>query len=169
MSTLQHLHLPSSAGFHDAISSKLSLRAGILAGLVGSVAVIIVVTAAVLTAGEDIWIAPRTIASVFFGDNAMTGFFPVIVGTIMHFVTGALEGAIFALILPRLPRAFWIVAGLIYGVAAWVVASFALLPEIAPIMTSIEGYGSVLLIGHVAFGLVLGLFGATYGLYFVEK
>ncbi|RMF80426.1 MAG: hypothetical protein D6737_08055 [Chloroflexi bacterium] len=149
---------------HDSnYESDLSLQGGIIGGLIGAVAVIAVVTVLIVSTGEELFIAPRTIASVFFRENAFTGTLPIIVGTVLHIFIGATEGAIFAMITPRLPRPFWIVAGIVFGIASWLVASFVLVPLVAPLMSSTAGYLNILLLGHLAYGFVLGLAGALYG------
>jgi uncharacterized membrane protein YagU involved in acid resistance len=113
---------------------------------------------------NDIFTAARMIATVVYGPEVETGVTPIIVGTLIHLLTGGIFGAVFAWIMPRLPRGIWVVAGLIYGEAVWLISTFILLPIVAPLITTADANFNVLLIGHVIYGLVLGIAGGTYGL-----
>jgi len=143
--------------------SELSVRFGVFAGLIGSVVIIAIITGLTLGSGQDIWLSPRVIASVFLGEGAFTGILPIILGTIVHFISGAVYGAVFAYIVPRLPRGFWVVAGLLYGLIIWGIASIVLRPFIQPINISSIAYFTVLLFSHIVFGLILGTAGSLHG------
>lgn len=145
--------------------SKLPVRAGVIAGFAGSLAIMVVVAGILVVGGRDIWTAARLIATVVYGPDAATGALPIIVGTVIHLITGSALGAIFARIVPCLPRGFWIVVGLLYGVAAWGVSSFVVLPVIAPPMIAADTNIYVLLIAHVVYGFAIGIAGASYGLW----
>ena len=75
-------------------------------------------------------------------------------------------GAIFAMVMPRLrvPRPFWILVGLLYGVVIWVIAAVGLPMLVQTLDVNPTTYFSVLLISHILFGLTLGFAGAFYGL-----
>jgi hypothetical protein len=145
--------------------SELPVRAGLLAGVVGSLAIMVVVTALLIITGRDIWTAARLIATVVYGPEASEGFLPIVIGTIIHLVTGGVLGAIFGRIMPSMPRGFWLVPGLMYGVAAWILSSFVILPVVAPSTIQADANIEVLLLAHVVYGLTLGLAGASYGLW----
>lgn len=145
--------------------SKLPVRAGLVAGVVGSLSIMVIVTALLVITGRDIWTAARLIATVVYGPDAAAGVMPIVVGTIIHLVMGGVLGAIFGRIVPCLPRGFWLVPGLMYGIAAWGVSSFVVLPVIAPPMIQADANINVLLLAHVVYGFTLGLAGATYGLW----
>lgn len=143
--------------------SELPVRIGAFAGLMGSVTIIAILAGLTVSGGEDVWTAPRAIASAFLGEGAATGFFPVILGTIVHLISGTMYGALFAYVTPRMPRAFWVVTGMMFGVAIWVIALIGLPVFIEPVQISETTYFNVLLISHIVFGLVLGIAGALYG------
>jgi hypothetical protein len=139
--------------------------AGLIAGLAGSIAIIVVITGVLLVTGRDIGTAARLIATFVYGPDPGTGVGPIIVGTVLHLLTGAVFGAIFARVVPSLPRSVFIIAGLIYGILTWFVSSYAILPIVAPLMVAADVNVGVLLIAHVVYGFTLGIVAATYGLW----
>jgi|GEM_PF-2690278 len=152
-------------GTVENYETKLPARAGFIAGVFGSLIIIIVVTGIVMLNGSDIWMAARLIATVVYGPDAMVGAAPIVIGTIIHLTTGGVLGLIFARIVPRLPRGFWMVVGLGYGVIAWALSTFIILPVLAPPMIAAAANVSVLFIAHIIYGFVLGLAGAGYELW----
>jgi hypothetical protein len=160
--------LPSKAAIYDAgenYESRFPVQAGLLAGLGGSLSIMVIVTGILLLSGNDIWTAVRLIATSVYGPDAGNGLTPILVGTILHLVTGTLLGAIFAHIMPRGPRGMFIMAGIAYGVVAWGVSTFMILPIVAPLLVATDVNISVLLIAHISYGFTLGLVGAGYGLW----
>jgi hypothetical protein len=149
----------------DNYESKLPVRAGLLAGLTGALSIMVVVAALLVLAGRDIWTAARLIAVVVYGPDAAVGSAPIVVGTLIHLLTGSALGAIFAWVLPCMPHNIWVVAGLIYGIAAWLVSTFIVLPIVAPLMIAADTNVNVLLLAHLIYGFVLGVAGATYNLW----
>ncbi len=143
--------------------SKLPIRFGVIIGLIGSVVIMLSVAALSLGTGESVWLSARVIASTLLGESAASGVFPVILGTIMHLISGAVYGALFAFISPRMPRGFWIVAGLLFGIVVWLIALITLPLVINLIDTDSVAYFNVLLISHVIFGLNLGVAGSLHG------
>jgi hypothetical protein len=149
----------------DNYESKMSIRVGLIAGVAGSLSIMVVVTAILIVTGSDVWTAARLIASVVYGPDAAEGIAPIIVGTLIHLVTGGALGAIFGGLVPCVPRGFWVIIGLMYGIAAWLVSTFVVLPIIAPPMIEADTNIYVLLFAHVLYGLVLGIAGASYKLW----
>jgi hypothetical protein len=144
--------------------TRLPIHAGLIAGIAGALSIMVVVTGVLLVSGNDIWTAVRLIATFVYGPKAGADVAPIIVGTIIHLITGGALGAVFAALLPCLPRSIWFVAGLIYGLGAWLVSSFMILPLVAPLLVATDINIGVLLIAHVAYGFTLGLAGASYEL-----
>src|SRR5688500_1938805 len=110
--------LPLQARIYDAgenYESRFPVQAGLLAGLGGSLSIMVIVTSILLLSGNDIWTAVRLIATSVYGPEAGNGLTPILVGTILHLVTGTLLGAIFARIMPRGPRGMFIMAGIAYS------------------------------------------------------
>lgn len=148
----------------DNYESKLPVRAGLLAGLTGALSIMVVVAALLVLAGRDIWTAARLIAVVVYGPDAAVGIAPIVVGTAIHLLMGSTLGTVFAWVLPCMPRGIWIVAGLLYGVVAWLISTFLVLPVVAPPMIAADTNVNVLLLAHLVYGFVLGIAGATYDL-----
>ena len=143
---------------------KLPVNIGLLAGMIASLAIVTIIATIAPGAGQDLWTSPRIIASVLLGGDAATGIFPIALGTAMHFASGAMYGALFALIVPRLPVAGWMVAGLLYGVLIWGIAVAALPLLVNTLDVDTQVYFSGLLISHVVFGFVVGMAGSVYSL-----
>lgn len=157
-------HVLVESPVRENSETQLPVRAGILAGIAGSLSIVVVITGILILNGEDLFAAARMIASVVYGAEA-TGAFPIVLGTMIHLATGAVLGAIFARLMPRMYRNLWIVAGLMYGVLAWIVSTFLILPILAPTMISGMTNVYVLLLAHVIYGMMLGIAGGSYGLW----
>lgn len=143
---------------------KLPARVGLIIGFVGSLSIMVVVAAILVLNGRDIFEAARLIATVVYGPDVAEGVAPILIGTAVHLTTGTIFGAIFAHLMPRLPRGFMIVAALMYALGVWLISSFVILPIVAPPMIAADANKSILLIAHVVYGIVLGAAGGTYRL-----
>jgi hypothetical protein len=146
--------------------SKLTTRIGAIAGILGAIAIILVITPLALAAGADPMLSPIVISSVILREGAAdSALLAGIIGTAMHLVAGGLYGMLFATLMPRMPRALWFVAGILFGVAIWGIALLVVSPLIPfdglGIASSL--YFSALIISHVVYGIVLGLAGSLYG------
>lgn len=151
----------------ENMRGQLSLREGAFSGFVGALGIILVVTAIIVSNGYSWFLAPRLIASAIYGSEVM-GFMPILLGTAIHLVTGTLLGVAFAFVMPPIYRTMWMVAGLIFGIAAWGASTLLILPIIAPGMLDVAGGTAdrgVLLIAHVVYGFILGMAGATNGMW----
>ncbi|MEO1288705.1 MAG: DUF6789 family protein [Chloroflexota bacterium] len=147
--------------------STMPVRTGIIAGIIGSVGIIFAITVLALATSLDPFLSPRFIASVILRDGAWAtgagGTLAIAVGTLMHLAAGAFYGAVFAFAMPKMPRGFWFVAGLIFGVVIWGIAAVALpilapANEIQPIV-----YTNAQIISHLVFGITLGIAGSFFG------
>lgn len=149
------------------ISSPLPDIAGLggaLAGLAGGLAMAITAAIIAWISGGDIWMIPKQIAAMVYGEAAILepGFVagPVIVGSLLHVITSATLGAIYGILSRRvlhLPTDFGtpLLTGLIYGMLVWMVAYFVVLPVVNPYLLS--GYDPVFMVQHIVFGTVMGL------------
>lgn len=135
--------------------TQLRLIAGLIAGFVSSLSIIVIITVFLVITGNDILTAVRLIASVVIDPNA-AGWQPVVIGTLFHLLTGTLLGAGFALIMPHMPPNIFVVVGLIYGILTWGVVALIVLPVIAPTLVATNANVTVLLFAHIAYGFVLG-------------
>ncbi len=145
----------------------LSVSTGVIAGIIGAVGIIIVIGILALVTGRDPFLSPRFIASIVLRDAAWaTGAGATLaigLGTIMHLITGAIYGAIFALVMPKMPRGFWFVAGILFAVVLWVISAFGL-PLITP-ENQIDSlvYTNAEIVSHLIFGITLGIAGSFFG------
>lgn len=157
-SKLQSAQVPSN------YFGYLPVRLGIVFGIFGAILIMALIAVLSLGSDEDIWQSPRMIASALLGENAAVGVFPILLGTVIHLLSGAAYGALFAAVMPRLPRPFWIVAGLLFGIAIWFLAVIGLPLVVEPVAMDEVTYFNILLITHLAFGLNLGAAGGLFGL-----
>ncbi|MBC8162785.1 MAG: hypothetical protein H7Z42_16360 [Roseiflexaceae bacterium] len=140
---------------------------GAIAGLAGGAAMALVGVLTSLILGGNIWIEPKAIAAPFFGPTVMRPGFefgPVLVGTILHFATAALLGAIYSIVTRRILKlpsdiGVPVLAGLIYGFFIWAVAYFLLLPLVNTFLRA--QYAPAFIMQHLVYGVVLGLVYAT--------
>lgn len=153
-----------------------------LAGVIASVAMGMVAMLAAATYQDtgfftplyhiaSLVVAPDSMMESMMAASAGTTFTfvagPALVGLMIHMMVGAAFGAIFGLILTRLPELATtarIGAGMAFGVAAFAASAFVLLPMMSVVandsdaiknMASMVGYPTFLL-EHVVFGMVLG-------------
>lgn len=99
---------------------------------------------------------------------------PTTIGVLMiHFIVSLIAGVIFALILGWLIHSWWAASflGLLFGILFWIAGPMTLLPSLTaglPLFSQWNFVGiqanTPLLIGHLLYGLVLGL---SY--YFLKK
>lgn len=143
---------------------KLPVRVGLIIGFMGSLSIMVVVAGILILNGRDVFTAARLIATVVYGPDAAVGVAPILIGTLAHLATGAAFGAVFARLMPALPRGIMIVAALVYALGVWLISSFIILPIIAPPMIAADANKSILLLAHAVYGLVLGAAGGTYRL-----
>ena len=144
--------------------SQLPLPFGAIFGVVGSLLIMGIIGALSVASGEGLWLSPRIIASALLGDSAASGALPVILGTMIHLASGAMYGLLFARLMPRMPRPFWMVAGLVYGISIWLIAYIALPIVVEPIDIDDVTYFNVLLLSHLLYGFYLGVAGGLFGL-----
>lgn len=137
---------------------------GAIAGLVGGVTMAVVGAILAIAVGDDLWKAPKLIATFVFGLSALAepGFSaaPVIVGSLIHLLLSALFGALFGSLSCRawkMPLDYGapVVLGFVYGLAIWLVAYFIVLPLVNPLL--LEIYAPSFLIQNMVYGLMVGM------------
>lgn len=99
--------------------------------------------------GHSFWLAPGA----------------ALVGLVIHMLTGAAYGTMFAVVARHLPRASYGLVGAGYGIMVFFLSSFVFLPIVASVsgagdpirhMASIVGYGTFA-VEHLIFGVALGV------------
>lgn len=135
---------------------------GAIAGLIGGGAMTVVGALLASSVGNDVWLEPRQIATLIYGQAALTepGIGPIIVGTLLHLLVSALLGAIFGIVSRRwlrLPSDYGtpVLVGLSYGFMIWLVAYFVVLPLVNPAM--LTTYAPSFIIQNLVYGVVTGL------------
>lgn len=137
---------------------------GTIAGLGGGLAMALVGALISSSVGGDVWRESKEIATVVYGQAALMrpGFNAevVLVGTLLHFLTAALLGAIFGILTRRVLRLTTdfgtpVLAGLIYGMLIWALAYFVVLPLSNPAL--LDTYAPSFIVQHIVYGMVTGL------------
>jgi hypothetical protein len=140
------------------------IRAGVIGGAWGGVAMALAATVYGAIWAGSIWLPVNVIAATFLRDlqsasldqlmqfNAAA----LVVGLIMHAILSIGLGALFALLLPTLPGSP-IVWALTVGPLLWVVATVITLPLLNPLGARVIDWTSFI-IAHLAYGVVMGLY-----------
>ncbi len=159
-----HVSNPETRLATENMAGALPRRVGAVAGLFGSVGIVVAITAVVVATGNSIFTAPRVISEIVFG-SGMTGAVSVVLGTGINLILGTVLGYIFAALMPPIHRTMWMVAGLLYGILAFIGSSVIVLPIIAPDVMAVSVNWFVLLLGNMVYGFILGVAGSTYGIW----
>lgn len=132
----------------------LGVRAGLTGGLLMAVFAMIYTAAT----GSGVWLPLQLIGASFSGVDAAGGDGVVIAGALLHLFTSAVLGVAFAVFPARDRRgssAF--LAGIGYGLAAFVLMTFVVLPSVDSTMLSrIAMMPAMWLAAHVLFGMGVG-------------
>jgi hypothetical protein len=130
--------------------------AGVAAGLVAGVCLMI----ASALRGQALWIPPKLASAPFFGERALHPDFdivPLLVGLVTHVVVCAAWGALFGAIFYGATRGATVALGALWGLVVWLAMHYGVLPLIGVAnLLAIVPVG-VSLIGHVMFGITLGI------------
>ena len=144
-------------------SIALPTWAGLMAGLAGTGVILVLVMEMLLLLETDVWTAAHDTLAVLLGADYAPDTFQILVGSIVHLLISAALGAVFTAMPCCLPRNFWIVAGLIYGIGTGIVACFLARPMM--MLFGVPGSVNYFLVlwFNVLYGLLYGLAAATYG------
>jgi hypothetical protein len=137
-----------------------TIAAGALAGIVGGIimAMFAMMYAAIM--GMGILAPLRMIGATFYGPEALVGGAGVLLyGLMIHMITSAAWGAVFALLLPRgispAAAAGW---GAVFSLVVLLVMTYGVLPWANPTMAArVPMMMGAFVIEHLLFGLGLGL------------
>ena len=141
-----------------------AIRAGVMGGALGGIAMALVAIAYGALSGAGIWLPVNVIAATFLRDLqsatveqlAQFNTAALAIGLLMHAVLSIGLGALFALLLPTLPGhpVIWAIT---VGPLLWIIATVLTLPLLNPIMARIVDVPSFV-VAHIAYGLVMGLY-----------
>ena len=134
-----------------------------MAGLAGTGVILVLVMEMLILLKTDVWTAAHDTLAVLLGADYAPDTFQILVGSIVHLLISAALGAVFTAMPCCLPRNFWIVAGLIYGIGTGIVACFLAGPMM--MLFGIPGSANYFLVlwFNVLYGFLYGLAAATYG------
>lgn len=142
---------------HDRSGEILAggILAGLIAGLIMELYMMVVMAAA---QGMPIWQPSRGIAAVFFGQAAAgQGLWPVLFGLMIHFLTAAVWGVVFAVLIGHVTAGGAVGWGLVYGFLVYLVMFYVVLPILNAPMTAMRGNLGVIA-EHLLYGAVLGVY-----------
>lgn len=138
---------------------------GAVAGLLAGAVMVLLSPILSLLTGIGIWEPPKLIAATVLGESAIAepGFVvgPVLIGTLLHFVTSVVLGIIFGIIFHRLLHlttsfGLPVMIGLCYGLLIFIIAFFGILPYANPTLRDSDM--APVLVQNVVFGIFVGLF-----------
>lgn len=134
---------------------------GVVAGLVGGVAISLLRLLSAWSEGKDLWVGLKLAGAPLIGlEQALAPGFeaiPLLTGLLFHLVISLGWGLLFGLLFWGFPRGLTLFGGLCWGNLTWLVMSYAVLPlsgvsEIARLSTRASS-----LFEHLIFGLALAL------------
>lgn len=156
---LQELRRPIHVVSHEDNEVMLG---GILAGLLGSIAMLVILMVAALARGDGAAYPIKLIATTAFGPECVvkpltTGV--VVTGVMIHVLIGMGLGIVFGFLADAVkPRTVGglVLGGVCYGLAIFLGMFLYVVPMLAPLLAEQAWLPSA--IGHVAFGASLGLY-----------
>jgi hypothetical protein len=134
------------------------ITGGVVAGLIGGIAIAITLVVAGLAQGQDIWPSLKIAGYPFLGERALQPGFDLgalLVGVASHFAVSIAWGLLFALLFYGASKPATIALGALWGIVVWIGMAYLLMPIVglgtskAPVVMSI--------IEHVIFGLAVGV------------
>lgn len=123
------------------------------AGLLASIPMGAAAMMLALAVGMGFFDPLRLIASVWLGPAALSDTAPILVGLVLHMMTGAVLGAVYGLAVG--PRVNSLYVGLAYGVGVWVAATLVL-ALMAPVFNERMPH-ALFAMAHVVYGAALAL------------
>lgn len=142
----------------DRQQTKLAFRGGVVAGIVGGLAVSLFMLLMSLTSGRDIWRGMKVAGAPFTGEQAMEPGFDaptVIVGLLSHFAVSIVWGVLFALVFFGLSKVGTMFAGVFWGFIVWITMFYVVLPMVRMGDITRSTPVSLAILEHVLFGIVV--------------
>jgi hypothetical protein len=137
-----------------------SVKGGIVAGIIGGIAISVWMLISTLVQGMDPWMIFKGAGAPFLGERAMQPGFDgvaVLVGTLCHFGISIVWGALFGVLFYGLSRAATVAMGVVWGVVVWLAMYYLVLPLVGlgAITESVPPWKAA--VEHVLFGVVVAL------------
>jgi hypothetical protein len=145
-------------------SIALPTWTGLLAGLLGTAIILILVMGAMIVRNTNVWTAAHDTLAAILGVDYVPDTFQILVGSLVHLLMSAALGVVFAAVPCCFPRNFWIVAGLIYGMATGLIACITL--NVLKMVFGLTGSVNYFLVMwfNILYGFLYGLAATTYDL-----
>lgn len=137
----------------------LTVRQGVVAGLVGTVALAVVVTLGSSATGNGLWTPINAPGAFVTGADAVPAGYSgllSIAGILTMFVLGGLLGALYSTAQEPVDTPSLLVIAVYYGFFIWFIATFVIMLWLNPLVQQVWRQWFVLA-GHLAFGAVLGV------------
>lgn len=136
------------------------VRAGLFAGLVGGLVLAVFRIATAVAAGGDAWQPLELAAAPLLGERALSPGFDLtalVLGLIIHFAIAAAWGATFGFFFHGLAARGTVIAGALFGIAVWFMMTYVALPlaNLTEVAAGVPLRDA--LVGHVLFGLGVGI------------
>ncbi len=145
---------------HGAALVVATVKAGIVAGLLGGLAMAAWLMVFTWFTGRGVLTPLKLFGGLFYGRNALApGLGPAFWGLVAHLALSAALGVLFAAIFHRevAPLAE-VASAIVYALLAWVLLTFVVLPVVNPLMREAVPSLSMAWFGaHVVYGGVLGV------------
>ncbi len=136
------------------------LLGGLVAGIVGGVAIAIFMMVVNLASGRDIWMVMKGAAMPLVGSRAtVPGFdlWVVALGLVCHFFVSIAWSVPFALIVDGLTRGATVAAGALWGIVVWIAMFYVVLPIVGLWRVARGAPVGLAIVEHLVFGVATGL------------
>lgn len=148
-----------------AIRPGNGVRIGLFAGLVGGLVLAVFGIATALAAGGDVWQPLQLPSAPLLGERAFApglDLLALLVGIAIHFAIAAAWGATFGFFFHGLAARGTVIAGALFGLVVWFTMMYVVLPlaGLAELAAAVPARDAV--VGHVLFGLGVGIAYAPY-------
>jgi hypothetical protein len=135
----------------------LPFRVGLGPGLLAGATMYFMLVIVAVASGAGPWRPMHVVASPFLGMAALEGgFWPTVLGLVVHFTLSALLGGVFTRVVGRMRRRRQLGVGLFYALTLWLVAQYAVFPMLVPPVAAKLGTLWSFFMGHLGYGLMLG-------------
>ena len=142
-----------------AVRQRGALAAGIFSGLLAGAVMAAFMVAAASGAGMPPAELPKAIGTTFVGAGALGETALIVYATALHALASVVVGLAYAAVVPRdLPPASAAVLGLGYALFVAGIMASLVLPTVNPgFLEHVQPVGGSVVIGHVLYGIALGL------------
>ncbi|MEZ4770939.1 MAG: hypothetical protein R2844_21290 [Caldilineales bacterium] len=137
----------------------LTVRQGVVAGLVGTLALAVVVALGSSATGNGLWTPINAPGAFVTGADAVPAGYAgllSIAGIVTMFVLGALLGALYATAQEPVDTPSLLIIAVYYGFFIWFIATFVVILFLNPLVQQVWRHWFILA-GHLTYGAVLGV------------